>query len=104
MLHGNEQNYNSKLTDISTEVSQLTNRIKFLTQLLADKITDTKSEYDEINKKYNYKQEHAGLLLYLFDYNLPQLDFLSDELTDARIKLQELSKQLERKAYHGGDQ
>lgn len=89
--------------DLSTEASQLTERINFLTQFISDKITDTVLEYDEINKKYNYKQEHAGPLLYLFDYNLPQLDFLSDELTDARIKLQELSKQLEHKAYHGGD-
>ncbi len=102
MLQENQKNIN--LTDLSTEVSQLTERIHFLTQLISDKITDTVSEYDEINKKYNYKQEHAGVLLNLFDYNLPQLDFLSDELTDARIKLQELSKQLERKAYHGGDQ
>ena len=92
MLQENQKNIN--LTDLSTEVSQLTERIHFLTV----------SEYDEINKKYNYKQEHAGVLLNLFDCNLPQLDFLSDELTDARIKLQELSKQLERKAYHGGDQ
>lgn len=102
MLHENQKNIN--LTDLSTEVSQLTERIHFLTQLISDKITDTVSEYDEINKKYNYKQEHAEVLLNLFDYNLPQLDFLSDELTDARIKLQELSKQLEHKAYHGGDQ
>ncbi len=102
MLQENQKNIN--LTDLSTEVSQLTERIHFLTQLISDKITDTVSEYDEINKKYNYKQEHAGVLLNLFDCNLPQLDFLSDELTDARIKLQELSKQLERKAYHGGDQ
>lgn len=102
MLHENQKNIN--LTDLSTEVSQLTERIHFLTQLISDKITDTVSEYDEINKKYNYKQEHAGVLLNLFDYNLPQLDFLSYELTDARIKLQELSKQLEHKAYHGGDQ
>lgn len=101
MLQENQKNIN--LTDLSTEVSQLTERINFLTQFISDKITDTVSEYDEINEKYNYKQEHAGLLLYLFDYNLPQLDFLSDELTDARIKLQELSKQLEHKAYHGGD-
>lgn len=101
MLQEKQENIN--LTDLSTEVSQLTERINFLTQFISDKITDTVSEYDEINEKYNYKQEHAGLLLYLFDYNLPQLDFLSDELTDARIKLQELSKQLEHKAYHGGD-
>lgn len=102
MLHENQKNIN--LTDLSTEVSQLTERIHFLTQLISDKITDTVSEYDEINKKYNYKQEHAGVLLNLFDYNLPQLDFLSVELTDARIELQELSKQLEHKVYHGGDQ
>ncbi|MEY8718024.1 hypothetical protein [Ligilactobacillus murinus] len=103
MLQENEQKYNSKLTDISTEVAQLTNRIKFLTQLLADKITDTKSEYDEINANYDYKKEQAGLLLNLFNYSLPQLNFLGEELTSARIELQKLSKQLENKAYHGGD-
>lgn len=100
MLHENEQNYNSKLTDISTEVSQLTNRIKFLTLFLGDKMAEVLSLYDDIKAR---EKGQLSLLLDMLDKELPKVDYLSYELTSARVELQKLSKQLENKAYYGGD-